>query len=909
MVNPSNPASDSRHSQHAQNSLFPFQLSPVNSQSTSRNTPIHRNIFPHESEPPRLTRGFSFSRRRDDKARHLVRHSSQGFAVSSTDAFNQNYQPSSHEEDDEYLIEVAKYNSNSDIFAYPVKVQETNAKKPTKQKPTDTLTTPAKKPTTPTKPATTPTKKPTTPTKKPVTPTKTKEVAQTSVQFKRSSHEEKVQLNEEQKRKITRRQTGKLGVKNGKLSQLNFDEDDDEEAEARRGASRETSPRHSFGSDGKDRSKIPRSSFGSEDKDKAKSPRNSFGSEGKGKAKSPRNSGGSGNYKEIESTPLVNTSSLSPPHPQRVSEDKLASDNKNPSKGTETEPPRTLRTPPPPPPTENPEQDEETSSAGGGCNTSAPGCTCGGGQGPNHIQATLLQCYEVPYCNHRKTLADKRQKTNCCQLASNCCNCCCQPSSPTFKVCSCRRCRVYHYCFNVLNRSQIKPEDMYIGLSKYEDLVRQKENNTNDNININLDDNANANDMSCQQNSTGAKNWTNGPPEGYTDSPRDTAQAAQGPFIPPSNRRTSLVDPACCFTTTWQTEYSSQFTDFSDQMRKTRSKYPSYDDNGMGRGRGNGGCCGASPCCGGGGGRQARSSFCYDSRNQTSGCGNYVQMPEEEECHGSRLGGEIQCCVTGNSSCCRPPSYYACQMFENMVSQQNSSNNNNDIMDNDEYNTRRFQTNELVPSCGGGGGTSRPMSHWVAGGGGSGVGGGTCEEDDSLTNFVPKLETLPAAVMKDNFSDIYTAMSGGSSKKRKSSEGSSTKKKKKKTSTTNNSDDHTNTSTEKHKKHKKKEKKPDDGNVPGKNTTTITHPKSKLSITVTTHSGSHASNAAPSQPKTQPVSKTATNDSKTGDVTKPSSEEIGDPVVDKIADDNHHDHDDDEEDHDDEDHDEDQADD
>ncbi|ODM95382.1 hypothetical protein Ocin01_11294 [Orchesella cincta] len=180
-----------------------------------------------------------------------------------------------------------------------------------------------------------------------------------------------------------------------------------------------------------------------------------------------------------------------------------------------------------------------------------------------------------------------------------------------------------------------------------------------------------------------------------------------------------------------------------------------------------------------------------------------ITMPEEEELHVSRLGGEILCCATGNSSSsCRPPSYYACQMYEMTQTNAGSCNNNN-VMDDDEYNTRRFKTNELMPSCGPGvdNSRSRPTSHWVAGGGGGGN-FGECE-DDSTSNFVPKLETLPAR--RDDYETSYALSGGGSSKKkRKSSDGSA---KRKKTSLSNNSEEHGMASAEKAKRDEKKESK------------------------------------------------------------------------------------------------------
>lgn len=288
---------------------------------------------------------------------------------------------------------------------------------------------------------------------------------------------------------------------------------------------------------------------------------------------------------------------------REASEDKASVFSSN---GLPRTPPQEAQ-PSPPPPTPSVQQ---TENPGGGeeHTVTLPVCTCNNAK---LVQAQLVNCFET------------QGRSQCCGGGGKCC---CQPPSPCFTPCCCQRCRVYHYCFNILNRHTLKPEDMFHGISAYEQNVmnslhRQnklnvgKSNCATSHIITNSSENQGADINADMEARTGAKNWYN-PPEGYQDASMDNGGQFSGgqskSYGGHCRESSGMINP-------WQTEYTSQFRDFSDQIRRSSSKYASYDE-GFG-GRFGGGSCSVSGA-GKQGGRQKKLGSCFDDgRDRSSGFG------------------------------------------------------------------------------------------------------------------------------------------------------------------------------------------------------------------------------------------------------------------------------------------------
>lgn len=247
------------------------------------------------------------------------------------------------------------------------------------------------------------------------------------------------------------------------------------------------------------------------------------------------------------------------------------------------------------------------------------------------VQAKLMEWFQT-----QRTSQCCCQKSNYRRPRRCCCSCsggggggqqqaCVMP-------CCCQRCRVYNYCFNVLNRHTLKPDKSLVGSNS---RIRQQQslNSANgapsSNI-LNAGQGEKFDSLSKMNRSmrtlSGAKNWAS-PPDGYEDTQpptRDPSQSqySQYPLGSSSGARPFAGGkcPVEAMVNRWKSEYATSFIDFSDQIR-TSSRHPDYDF-GFGKGRRGGK---ENGCVGGCGqqGKQMRMSSCFDTTNRNGGGGNY----------------------------------------------------------------------------------------------------------------------------------------------------------------------------------------------------------------------------------------------------------------------------------------------
>ncbi len=264
--------------------------------------------------------------------------------------------------------------------------------------------------------------------------------------------------------------------------------------------------------------------------------------------------------------------------------------------------------------------------------------------GTKMVQANLVEWFQTQRARNCcfQRCNGRRPRLRCCGCPIGggvrqqlpCCTACCTP-------CCCQRCRVYNYCFNILNRHNLQPcgDDKFVGNSQFEtnasnnSIRRQQQASNYASVqpSANILNSGQGDRMYSLMNRpirtmSGARNWAS-PPDGYEDTgPPTRGQSQYGQYPPAPGSSTGARPfaggqcPVEAMLNHWKTEYTSQFIDFSDQIR-TSAQNPDYD---YGFGRRSGGRKGFG-CAGGCGqqGKQMRMSSCFDTTNRNGGGGNY----------------------------------------------------------------------------------------------------------------------------------------------------------------------------------------------------------------------------------------------------------------------------------------------